>query len=50
MNQLETTKQQWVRPKLTEINTGQIQQQEEELLYQLLNSDSGFKLLSGSAA
>lgn len=50
MGQFEILKQQWVSPKLTEINAAHIQQQEEELLYQLMNSEQRFKLLTGSTA
>lgn len=50
MDQLEILKQQWVSPTLTIINSDQILQQEEELLYQLMNSEQGFKLLTGSTA
>lgn len=38
----------WSAPAIEEISTASIQQQEEEVLQQLLNSDEGFRLLTGS--
>ena len=49
MNQPEIKKQPWVAPAITEIKTDLIKQQEEEMLYQLLTSEEGFRLLTGSA-
>jgi hypothetical protein len=43
-------KQPWVAPAVIEIKTDLIKQQEEEALYQLLTSDEGFKLLTGSVS
>jgi len=43
-----TLKHPWTRPTLTEIKTDQIKQQEEEALYQLLTSEEGFRLVTGS--
>ena len=49
MNQPEIIKQPWITPAIVEIKTDLIKQQEEEALYQLLTSDEGFRLLTGSA-
>jgi hypothetical protein len=49
MNQPEQVKQPWVAPAVIEIKTDLIKQQEEEALYQLLTSEEGFRLLTGSA-
>lgn len=49
MNQPEIKKQPWVAPAIVEIKTDLIKQQEEEMLYQLLTSEEGFRLLTGSA-
>ena len=49
MNQPEIKKQPWVAPAIVEIKTDLIKQQEEEMLYQLLISEEGFRLLTGSA-
>jgi hypothetical protein len=38
----------WETPKVIEINVSAVKQQEEELLYQLLVNEKGFKLLTGS--
>ena len=38
----------WVTPLIEEIKTDAIKQQEEEILYHMLSSDDGFKLLNGS--
>lgn len=48
MHQPEIKKQAWTCPKITDINTDAIKQQEEEALYQLLSSDEGFRLMNGS--
>lgn len=40
----------WVTPSIEEIKTDAIKQQEEEILYHMLSSDEGFKLLNGSIA
>lgn len=48
MNQPEKVKQPWVAPAVIEIKPDLIKQQEEEALYQLLTSDEGFRLLTGS--
>lgn len=48
MNQPEIKKQPWVAPAIVEIKTELIKQQEEEMLYQLLISEEGFRLLTGS--
>lgn len=50
MNQPEQVKQPWVAPAVIEIKTDHIKQQEEEALYQLLTSEEGFKLLTGSVS
>lgn len=50
MNQPEKVKQPWVAPAVIEIKTDLIKQQEEEALYQLLTSEEGFKLLTGSVS
>ena len=49
MSQPEIIKQPWVTSVIVEIKTDLIKQQEEEALYQLLTSDEGFRLLTGSA-
>ena len=49
MSQPEIIKQPWITPAIVEIKTDLIKQQEEEALYQLLTSDEGFRLLTGSA-
>ena len=49
MNQPEQVKQPWVAPAVIEIKADLIKQQEEEALYQLLTSEEGFRLLTGSA-
>lgn len=41
-------KRPWVTPAIIEIKSDLIKQQEEEALYQLLTSDEGFRLLTGS--
>lgn len=43
-------KQPWVTPVIVEINPDLIKQQEEEALYQLLTSEEGFKLFTGSVS
>lgn len=40
----------WTAPAIEEIKTDSIKQQEEEILYHMLSSDEGFKLLNGSVA
>ena len=50
MNQPEQVKQPWVAPAVIEIKADLIKQQEEEALYQLLTSEEGFKLLTGSVS
>lgn len=45
-----TTKQPWSTPQLEEIKPDVIKQQDEEILYHLLNSEEGFRLLSGSTS
>jgi len=40
----------WVTPEVIEIKTDLIKQQEEEALYQLLVSEEGFRLLTGSVS
>jgi hypothetical protein len=47
-NLAASPKQPWVTPAIIEIKTDLIKQQEEEALYQLLTSDEGFRLLTGS--
>ncbi|MFM2117693.1 MAG: Vibrio phage [Bacteroidota bacterium] len=47
-NDVEKPKQPWLTPVIIEIKTDLIKQQEEEALYQLLTSDEGFRLLTGS--
>jgi len=50
MNQPEKVKLPWVTPEVIEIKTDLIKQQEEEALYQLLFTEEGFRLLTGSAS
>lgn len=38
----------WKTPSIQEIKTDAIKQEEEEILYYILSSDEGFKLLNGS--
>jgi len=40
----------WSTPKIEEINPDLIKQQEEEALYQLLTSEEGFRLFTGSVS
>ncbi len=49
MNQPEIKKQPWVTPAIVEIKMDLIKQQEEEMLYQLLTSEEGFRLVTGSS-
>ena len=50
MSQPEIIKQPWVTPVIVEIKTDLIKQQEEEMLYQLLTSEEGFRLQTGSVS
>ena len=50
MNQPEIIKQPWITPAIVEIKTDLIKQQEEEALYQLLTSEEGFRLFTGSVS
>jgi len=45
-----TTKKEWSAPAIIELKPDLIKQQESEVLYYLLNSEDGFKLLSGAAS
>lgn len=45
-----TTKKEWITPSVTELKPDLIKQQESEVLYYLLNSEDGLKLLSGAAS
>ena len=45
-----TQKLPWSAPKIEEIKPALITQQEEDAIYQLINSEEGFKLLTGSVS
>ena len=44
----ESTKLPWASPELTELKPDLIRQQDEELLYHVLNSEEVFRLVSGT--
>ncbi len=46
----ESTKLPWSSPELSELKPDLIRQQEEEILYHVLNSEEVFRLVIGSAA
>ncbi len=49
-NIYESTKLPWSSPELSELKPDLIRQQDEEILYHVLNSDEVFRLVIGSAA
>ena len=43
------TKQPWVTPKIEELKPDAIKQQDEEILYYLLNNEDAFRLVTGTS-
>jgi len=48
-NLLQPAKLPWTAPELSELKPDLIRQQDEELLYHVLNSEEVFRLVTGTA-